>query len=241
MATLVSFLLVPHQALTDFLHVSAYWAAPGFVMAPKSISLFGMFERACFTSPHLWSRCASIPVARFIEAACVVGCYLGASALVPRHLDTADSVGWREAFGLIILVQLLGSPLTEDAHLAFALVPLGVLVAASSGPALRGARPAQISLGLAALIFLYLSLPAVRNVATFSTYVGWRAVLAGYWFYGLLALVVVYIWRGQLERLFLRQGSALAGAWMELTAAVQPLMLRASSFSPKGPTRAHEP
>jgi hypothetical protein len=238
--TMVPFLLVSHQALTDFLRVSAFWAAPGFVMAPKSISLFGVFERACFTAPHLWSLCGALPVSRFIEAVCVIGCYLGASALVPRRLEAADAAHWREAFGLIVLVQLLGSPLTEDAHLALALVPLGVLVAASGGPALRGKRGAQVSLGLAALIFLYFSSPAVRNVASFSTYAGWRVVLAGYWFYGLLALTVVYVWRGQRVLPFLGEGSALAAMWADLTAAVRPFVPQAFLLSPKGPTDAHE-
>jgi hypothetical protein len=241
LGTIVPFLLVSHQALTDFLRVSAFWAAPGFVMAPKSISLFGVFERACFTAPHAWSLCGSVPISRLIEALCVVGCYLGASALVPRRLGTADVAHWREAFGLIVLVQLLGSPLTEDAHLALALIPLGVLAAASGGPALRGARGAQISLGLAALIFLYLSFPAVRTAASFSTYAGWRVLLAGYWFYGLLALAIVYVWRGQRVRPFLGEDSALMAMWLDLTAAVRPFMLRLFLLSSKGPTDTHEP
>ena len=219
------FLLVPHQALSDFLRVSAFWNAPGFLMAPKSISALGVFERMCFTFPGAWPLCAAPWISRTPEIVLGLACYLGATMLVDPRLDR-DETHWRYAFGLILMVLLLGSPLTEDAHLALALIPLGVVIAPLVAALRHGERGAVLPLLLAGVIFIYWTLP-VRSAASFSTYAGWRALLAGYWFYGLAGLAALYVWSGCQAPYRLAGLSALHSGWRELHGGL--LRLRAGA------------
>jgi hypothetical protein len=225
LSIIAPFLLVPHQALTDFLRVSAFWAAPGFLMAPKSISLFGVFERACFTASPVWPLCSAPIVSRATMLVVVIGCFAAASVLVPLRFDHVDATRWHYAFGLIVLVDMLGSPLTEDAHLALALIPLGVIVAALRDDARRGQRTAWLALLMTTGIFIYWTLP-IRSLATFSSYGGWRALLAGYWFYGLAALAAGYAWLGWQTTPLAVERSVLAHYWAAIVANIGRLVRR---------------
>ncbi len=207
----VPFLFLPHQVLADYQRITAYWNEPGFLMAPKSISIFGMLERAFYVAPWLWRIFTAPFVARAIEAATGLGVYLAASRLVPADMRQGKP-DWDYAFGLAVLVMLLGSPLTEDAHLALALIPLAVLASPLLARARRGEARAWPQLLLGGLFFLYVTLP-VRGIASFSTYNGWRVLLAGYWFYGLAGLAALYVWTSRQAPYQLNGPSVLAAAW----------------------------
>lgn len=189
------FLVVSSLARTDFLVVSAFWANPAFLIAPKSISAFGVLGRAFSLSPVFWRIYTAPYVSKIVGALVGLGIYLGASRFVAVDADRG-SARWDYAFGLAVLVMLLGSPLTEDAHLALALIPLAIFAAPLVSRLLRGQPKAWLPLALGGLFFLYVTLP-VRGVATFSTYTGWRVVFAGYWFYGLAGLAALYVWAGR--------------------------------------------
>jgi hypothetical protein len=207
----VPFLVVPHAALADYLRVTAFWNTPGFIMAPKSISIFGVVERALYLAPPLWRLFTAPWVARVIAAAIGLGVYVAASRLVPANMRRGEPQ-WDYAFGLAVMVMLLGSPLTEDAHLALALIPLAIVAAPLVARVRRGEARAWLPLALGGLFFLYVTLP-VRGIASFSTYDGWRALLAGYWFYGLAGLAALYVWAGRRAPYRGSDPSVLTAAW----------------------------
>lgn len=211
--TVVPFLLAPHQALVDFLGFSAFWSAPGFLRAPKSISLYGELARYTSLVPALWALFTSELAAKAAPLLSLVGVVALTSAYVPRAGRRGD-LGWHYACGLSTLVMLLGSPLTEDQHLVLLVLPIGLLLAWCCERLRRGKRGAWMPIVLLLLVLLHLSLP-VRNLATFSTYEGWRAPWAAYWFVGLAGLTALYLWAGR-RLLTSRGGSAsiLAG-WRE--------------------------
>ncbi len=105
----------------------------------------------------------------------------------------------------------------EDAHLA--LIPLAILAAPLLARGRRGEARAWLPLALGGLFFLYVTLP-VRGIVSFSTYDGWRVLLAGYWFYGLVGLAVLYVWVGRQAPYRLDGPSVLAAAWERMRRVV---------------------
>jgi hypothetical protein len=183
-------------------------------MAPTSISAYGVVERLFYAVPGLWSVFTAPLVARAVTGLLGLGTYLLASTFIGTGRGRSDA-SWDYAFGLAVLVRLLGSPLTEDAHLSLALIPLAVCVAPMLTRLARGERGAWLPLALCGLFFVYVTLP-VRSQASFATYTGWHTVWSGYWFYGLAGLTALYVWTGRRVPTFDSGPSVLRSAWHDV-------------------------
>jgi len=189
-ATLVSLVAVSPAIRSDFLTVTNYWSSPGFVMAPKSISLLGMIERLAFGLGPLWAFVSQPLISKGIVVLVAAGVVFAAYQMTPTW---APDIPARDvyAFGMAALVMALASPLTEDNHLGLLLIVFAVFVRLVLDMA--SARDRLLLLGLAAAAALYLSLP-FRGIASFSQYDGARILLAGLWLYGLLFVAALYLY-----------------------------------------------
>jgi hypothetical protein len=227
LGVVVPFLLAPHQALVDYERINAFYNTPGFIMAPKSISVIGVLQRLCFVFPALWRVYTAPLVATASTALIGLGIYLGASRLVVAD-GPREGRAWDDAFGLIILVMLLGSPLTEDAHLSLMLIPMGICVATLVERLRQGEQRAWWPLLLVVVCYVYATLP-VRSIASYSTYDGWRAVLSGYWFYGLVGFIAVYVWQLRQAAYCPPDRSVLTYGWKRLRSAADLVRMRWST------------
>jgi hypothetical protein len=156
--------------LTDLLAVSTYWSGPAFGVNPSNQSVYGLLLRLFSVNPFtvpLLAAPALVVVGRVAVTAAVL-LVLGAG--LTRSRDHPARTLALE-FGLCVVGMLLVSPLSEDLHYTYLVLPLtAVLVVAGAGTRWRRgagwpAPRAPALLGAAALaVYVYLSLPTLRSM-----------------------------------------------------------------------------
>ncbi len=202
--TVFGFWYVGWRQAFDYAEVSRLWSTGPFLVFPFNQSAKGLALRAFtdngYIEPALvWSALAiALPVVVAVLAA-----WSWAWAVRPSESAVAETAPVE--FGLSLTTLMLISPLAEDIHFVWLLLPLATLpwVALDrvEGPWKQAILATSVALGL------YLGYPALNN----KIYAGYETILAeghpvaqahlpltGVYFYGLLGLhatLLVALWR----------------------------------------------
>ena len=152
------------DTIADFIDVATYWSSPRFATSLNNQSPYGVLLRLFTTNAY------TVPLVELPHLVDVLRYAIGATALI--------ALGWSVTrrrdvpvrrlaleYGLTIVALLLVSPLSEDIHYAYLLVPFAAAAAS------LGAQPysrATVALGAAlVLVYAYLCLPKLNEAEFF--------------------------------------------------------------------------
>jgi hypothetical protein len=158
LGAILSFSMVGWGRFGDWITVSRAWSSGGILAYPVNQSIRGLAVRA-FSANSYIEPLANIPwLPPALAAAGALLALLSWGVITARRSSKAITA---LEFALLITTIMLVSPLTEDLHFVWTLLPITalMLVALEELPGWRG----MISLAGTLLIALYLGYPALSN------------------------------------------------------------------------------
>jgi hypothetical protein len=178
----------------DFVSVASYWSSPTFAVSPVNQAAYGLLLRLLTVNPYTVPVFDSTLLATILRLA-VIGGVLFALARAIRPSRAVSPMRLTLEYGLVLIGMLLASPLSEDIHYTYLVLPL--IAIGCTAFTFRSRRSAQLVAAALVGIYLYLSLPLLgaAKMAFYAFYVAPvtapRLFLTGVHLYALVALLCV--------------------------------------------------
>jgi hypothetical protein len=193
----LSVLVVGFESMRDFFMVSSYRLDPHYAATPMNQSIYGillrLFTHNTYTAPAFYAPWLVNLLRYSISVALIlVNCWF----CTHKSSDKYHVIGIE--YGFTITVMLLISPLSEDVHFTYLIVPMVAAAAYIWHEHRPGRGTIAAAVGLLA-VYLYLSMPGLRtlSLANYRFFVAPieppASLLTGMHFYGLVALTVLVL------------------------------------------------
>lgn len=209
--TALGFCVAGWAWLPDYLEVNRLWASEAFLIFPSNQSLRGFALRALTVNNYIHPLYIIPWLAHVIPALVGLMAAIGWVVSISRSDNREESINGIE-YGFTLITLMLLSPLAEDIHFVWVLMPLSALLLATMDD-LRGIETVLL-LAICLLIALYLGYPALLD----KIYAGYETLLhhnelveqgkvlyTGAYLYGLIALDICLVTYLNLRRISRRR------------------------------------